>query len=448
MATPAVQQFHNDNMRQERERVLLRIANGTKASSPQIISFRQSHPTYRGVPDNSLGSKTMPFFASKDESQCPLEDKLRMRGGVLHTKAGKEYGYEILKRRARDDINQRAAAEGLPPTPAPLTELSEEESKSLELDQLLNALSDAIATGDIRAINQSINVTLLPRLMVALAPTFSGAKLGALESFISNMWDKLVTQYEPNGRNMDAIIAEINEDLAAEGATGDAFALQQRTRVRKAQREAAKDFDRNKASIVRIANLLTDAIAFIKALAKANSKGLEGKSLRTFIVAAAKELFKMGRTAANRFIDVGFEANPVRRAEMAGAFAGQDGDDDFLSMAGVPSSRATTMADEDEEAGERKEVEEEDDDEEDDEAPGGAAVALDFANIPRSVNGISLMNEENRAYYMNTFVPALQPLTAGERQSARAHFRDNINRRNMTPLESMRETVAWADGMY
>jgi hypothetical protein len=379
MATPAVQQFHNDNMRQERERVLLRIANGTKASSPNVISIRQSHPTYKGLPDNSTGSRTMPFFASKDESHCPIEEKIRMRGGVLHTKAGKEYGYEILKRRARDDINQRAAVEGLPPTPAPLTELSEEESKSLELDQLLNALNDAIATGDVRAINQSINITLLPRLMVALAPTFSGAKLGALESFISDMWDKLATQYQPNGRNMESINAEITEDLAAEGVVGDAFDLQLRTRKRKAQKEAVKDFERNKASIARIANLLTDTLAFIKALAKALSRGLEGKSLRTFIVAAAKEAFKMGRTAANRYIEVGYEASPVQRAEMAGAFAGQDEfpeNDEFLSMGGVPSSRATTVFD-DEEAGERKEVEEEDDDDDDDdddEAPGGAAA--------------------------------------------------------------------------
>ena len=321
MATPAVQQFHNDNMRQERERVLLRIANGTKASSPKVIGVRQSHPTYKGLPDNSTGSKTMPFFANKDESHCPIEEKIRMRGGVLHTKAGKEYGYEILKRRARDDINQRAAVEGLPPTPAPLTELSEEEQKSLELDQLLNALDDAIETGDVRAINQAINITLLPRLLVALAPTFSGNKLGSLESFIGSMKGKLLAQFEYNGRNMEAIQEEIASDLMEEGNfEADSAAFTGEFQRRLAQRQRGMEVDK---SVVRIYNLLVDCLLFIKFLAEALSRGLEGKSLRSFIVAAAKEAFKMNRKDANRFIEVGFEAAPVDRAELAGAFAGQ-----------------------------------------------------------------------------------------------------------------------------
>jgi hypothetical protein len=266
------------------------------------------------------------------------------------------------------------------------------------------------------------------------------------------MTSKLLAQYEPNGRNMPAIIAEINQDLAAEGITGSQYEREFDARVAAAQRAAEARLDK---SIVRIYNLLTDTRIFIKFLAEAVSRGLEGKSLRTFIVAAAKEAFKMNRKDANRFIEVGFEAEPVQRAEMAGAFAGQDEfpeNDEFLSMAGVPSSRATTVFD-DEEAGERKEVEEEDDDEEEEEeAPGGAAAAVAAQPIPRgvplSINGISLITGENRDFFYSQFAPAFRPLTDGEKASARGHFRDNVNNRGMTPLESMRDTVAWADGMY
>lgn len=312
MATPAVQQFHNDNMRQERERVLLRIANGTKASNNLAIGNRMAHPSYKGLPDNSTGSKTMPFFAAKDESQCPIEDKIRMRGGVLHTKAGKEFGYKLLKRRAEDDINIRAAAEGLPPSLAAPTELSQEEQKSLELDLLLNTLDDAIESGDVRSLNTAIDIRLLPRLLVALAFKFDGKKLAALESFIGDLRMKLLNQFVYNGRNQEAIEAQ---DEEAQEAMEAQMVYQPQYVINAVQA--------TNATVTRIYNLLVDASMFIKYLSEAISRGLEGPAYVRFLVIAAKEAFKMNRKEAIRQLQVGYEGAPIETVATAGRFAGQ-----------------------------------------------------------------------------------------------------------------------------
>lgn len=330
MSVPEVQQFHNDKMKQERERVLLRIANGTKASSPQIISFRHSHPSYEGLPDNSTGSRTMPFFANKDESQCPLEEKIKMRGGTLTSPAGREYARKILLRRAQDDTNQRAAAEGLPRAPPPLMEFSETEQKSLELDQLLNALDDAIDTNDINAINTAINVNQLPKLLITLSPTLTAKQvrftsaaqgtpdMGDLIQFIDNMKKKMENQFFYNGRNQEAIEDEISRDIL-EDADEDAD-----------EDELNAEFNRRfialkqkKGSVPRIYALLEDCLIFLKFLASAVAKNLEGKELRTFIGIAAREAFKLNRKEIARNLSVGNQLvegtppAPVRRTAAA-----------------------------------------------------------------------------------------------------------------------------------
>ena len=198
MASPAVIAFHNAQMEQERQRVALRIANGTKASSNRIIGARMQNPSYKGLPDNSTGSRNQPFFAMKDESQCSLEDKIRMRGGVLATDAGRKYAKMVLKRRARDMQNQEAAVEGLPQQPAPLLQLDETESKSLELNTILDALSDAADDGQVFTIPQS-ELTKLPRLIISLAPTFTDDKIVVLIDVIRGIVRTLDSMV-PDGR--------------------------------------------------------------------------------------------------------------------------------------------------------------------------------------------------------------------------------------------------------
>jgi hypothetical protein len=186
MASPAVIGFHNSQMAQERQRVALRIANGTKASSNLIIGARMQHPTYKGLIDNSTGSKTRPFFAMKDESDVRLEDKVRMRGGVLSTDAGMQFAKAILKRRAVDMKNQRLAADGLPIQPSPLIELDESESKSLELNNILDAIADAAQAGATYGLPLS-EVSKIPRLFIALSPTFSEQQITDLINTIDGI---------------------------------------------------------------------------------------------------------------------------------------------------------------------------------------------------------------------------------------------------------------------
>lgn len=186
MASPAVNAFHNAKMEQERQRVALRIANGTKASSNLVIGHRMQHPTYKGLPDNSTGSRIQPFFASKDESHVPLEQKVAMRGGVLSTDAGMKFAKAALRRRAEDLTNQKLAADGLPVNPPKLMELDETESKSLELNQILESLADSAEAGTFFGFSIS-EVSKLPRLIISLLPTFSEGQVVELINALDNI---------------------------------------------------------------------------------------------------------------------------------------------------------------------------------------------------------------------------------------------------------------------
>ena len=134
MASAAVLAFHAANQADERRRVALRIANGTKASSPQIISARHQDPSFKGLPDNSTGSRNAPFFVNTNQRGHPFDGIV---GGVI-----KDYRFarELLDRRAKSSAELQALKEGMPlqpETPGPLLSLSPEDSRSLELNQLL-----------------------------------------------------------------------------------------------------------------------------------------------------------------------------------------------------------------------------------------------------------------------------------------------------------------------
>lgn len=82
MATLPAINFHNEKMAQERARVMLRIQNGLKSDSSALIARRMMNPSFKGLPDNSTGSRNMPFFATKNEINVPLEAKIAARGGM------------------------------------------------------------------------------------------------------------------------------------------------------------------------------------------------------------------------------------------------------------------------------------------------------------------------------------------------------------------------------
>jgi hypothetical protein len=213
MASPAVIAFHNEQMAQERERVRLRIANGTKASSNLVIGRRMQNPSYKGLPDNSTGSKIRPFFAMKDESHVPLEQKVAMRGGVLSTDAGMKFARAILRRRAEDTTNIDRMKEELPPVPPKLLELDEAESKSLELNTILDAVSDAADAGAVYGLPIG-EISKIPRLFISLAPTFSEPQITDLITTIEDIVATL-ERNTPLGRSNKGPVRIADEEDAA-----------------------------------------------------------------------------------------------------------------------------------------------------------------------------------------------------------------------------------------
>lgn len=204
MATPETMSFHNANALSERERVRLRIQQGTKASSPDIRSYRRQHlqiyQPHATLADNSTGSKNRPFYATKDESHISLEDKVRMRGGVLSTPEGQKYAQFILKRRARDTTKQELEAQGIEPSTvfpegADLT-LTPDESKSLELNNLLQGISDAVNAGDFSGLTIT-ELKNIPRLMITTLPKMSQSNFTELVRFIEELLEELEAIIEP-----------------------------------------------------------------------------------------------------------------------------------------------------------------------------------------------------------------------------------------------------------
>ena len=189
MALPIVSDFHNQLMAQERARVLLRCANGTKASTPQILNARRIMPLFYSnpLPDNSSGSKNRPIGFSKDESGRPdanmivamnqgkphfphngMSEQQSMRGGVLRNF---KYAQEVLKRLGRDTENINLSSQGMPGVPEPTMELNDVDSRNLELNNLLSGIEESIQLSSISSLTIS-ELKNVPRLLIYLAPTF------------------------------------------------------------------------------------------------------------------------------------------------------------------------------------------------------------------------------------------------------------------------------------
>lgn len=203
MASAVVQAFHNANMADEKRRVMLRIQNGTKASSPQIISYRRQHPDYKGMIPNSTGSRTTMFFQNKNDRDTPFA--VPIAGGVIKDF---RFAQQLLKQRAESSRAIDEIREGLPVSASPPELLSETESRMLELNNILDSLQDQIEVGDITitAVSDLKNIT---RLFVALLPTFSGEEFAKLQNFIS---DDIVLPLErhirqsPNDNNASQVL--------------------------------------------------------------------------------------------------------------------------------------------------------------------------------------------------------------------------------------------------
>lgn len=191
MASDEIRAFWNAGAKSERDRVLLRIATGTKATSPAERSKRRENPLFyfNPLPDNSSGSKIRPFQCSKDESGRPnammrvmANQQMGLRGGVLEDY---RYARSVLDRRARDTTNIQMESEGLPPNPEPIAELSAVESKNLELNTLLQNIVGQIASGTASQLTVN-DLKGIPRLLVGLLPTYTPQEGVELKQFIDD----------------------------------------------------------------------------------------------------------------------------------------------------------------------------------------------------------------------------------------------------------------------
>jgi len=250
MATPAVIGFHNATGIEERNKVLLRIQQGTKASSPQIRSYRRQHldiyQPHATLPDNSTGSKNRPFYASNGESSFSLED-MKMRGGVLSTKEGQKYGKFLLNRRANDIRAKDLVAQGIEPSsvlPSGETVLTPDESKALELNNLLQGVSDATEASDFSSLTIA-DLKNIPRLMITTLPTMTDQNFAELFEFIREMTEELEAIITPKSDRADD---EVELRLDTKSTAGAKRIYEYLRRLLVLLRDFAKVMGRDEAS--------------------------------------------------------------------------------------------------------------------------------------------------------------------------------------------------------
>ena len=266
MATPAVIGFHNATGIEERNKVLLRIQQGTKASSPQIRSYRRQHldiyQPHATLPDNSTGSKNRPFYASKGEPSFSLED-MKMRGGVLSTKEGQKYGKFLLNRRANDIRAKELVAQGIEPSsvmPSGDLVLTPDESKSLELNNLLQGVSDAIEASDFSGLTVN-DLKNIPRLMITTLPKMTDQNFGELVEFIREMVLELEAIINPKADRADD---EVELQLDTKSTKGAVRIKEYLDRTLLLLRNFAKVMGRDEASKVATLRALVNQFFSIR----------------------------------------------------------------------------------------------------------------------------------------------------------------------------------------
>lgn len=198
MTAENVRNWHLQQMAEMRQRVMDRIAVGTKSTSPHTLATRLAEPLkyYNPLPDNSSGSKSRPFFGARDDSGRPTADELvylrqreeaDMRGGAIHNF---QVAQQLLNRRRQDFQQLEEVKAGLPPTEPPQSVLTDLESKELELNVLLRNIGDAIESEQLDSLSTS-EIKNIPRLLISLSPYFDESRvteiIGYLESQIQEL---------------------------------------------------------------------------------------------------------------------------------------------------------------------------------------------------------------------------------------------------------------------
>ena len=197
MASQVAQDFHNRAMLQNKQFVALRIAQGTKSSSPHALMAKRLQPLYYSnpLPDNSSGSKNRPFGINKDESGRPdammlvaMRQQQGGSNGVMHGGVLRDYKYaqKILQRRKTDVLNIEAAKAALPPVMPSLLEFPEVDLLSLKLNSSIQKVLDDVEDGRVDGYTISALKSIHLQL-VQLLPTFDENRLIKLQTIFNNI---------------------------------------------------------------------------------------------------------------------------------------------------------------------------------------------------------------------------------------------------------------------
>jgi len=178
--------FHAGSRAIQQAQIAQRIGMGTMASTPQVLANRvTAYQIKQSYPKDSTGPRILPFLSVFDQSYKPFKTAVEpnpMTGGV------KDYRYaqHILKQRYNDLKNQEAMQEGMPPTVPETLNLTDIESSSLELDNLLTALDNSIEIGTVSQIDVS-DLKNIFRLIVKLSTTFDEPRFAQLIEYMEDL---------------------------------------------------------------------------------------------------------------------------------------------------------------------------------------------------------------------------------------------------------------------
>jgi hypothetical protein len=230
------------------------------------------NPSFKGLPDNSTGSRNQPFFAAKDESGISLEDKVALRGGVLRTKVGQQYAQSVLRRRARNVIARDERVEGLEPLPPPIQELTDDESRSLELNTLLTSIDNAVETGAVSTLTLA-ELKNIPRLIISLvqSESITPARIAELIRYLDDLIRNVSELADPALRAGEDQDDEINN----------------------------RDGREQKNAQV-VATYLSNLRSFLVDIEKVI--GYDPRTRASSVIALAKEYFRLGPVEARSYI--------------------------------------------------------------------------------------------------------------------------------------------------
>lgn len=184
MATQTNQQYHLEKqhtaIKQTRDFI----------HTNSLVDQRRRDPSYKGMQQNPLanGGERANVFMAIPQNHKPLSV---LSGGVLQDDS---YRRQILEQRKRDYEIQEAIQESLPLPPVQAPALSEEDTKKLELNSLLDQLYETINSNVQEVSSVGELLRKINRLVLALAITMDGGDIGELLDVFTDLLSVIVAK--------------------------------------------------------------------------------------------------------------------------------------------------------------------------------------------------------------------------------------------------------------